>query len=391
MRKRINLEQEIPEEIIEEILFHLPVKSLLRFKCVSKRWRSFISSEYFIKRHLSKSRADEKDNGSKFIFSFEGKQNNSSTRFLSVGSSFSLDDDEPIVTTSLDIQIRPETEIQVVESCNGLVLVENIYTGHLICWNPSTRKTKHIEKPFGFGSGKVGGYGFGYNESTDEYKVVCFRTDEYKVVCFRYMESFEPRTHAHMYSSKTDSWKGIEDLDKHVSGGAGKFVNGRLHWLVFGYAGWEIVALDLVEEKYETVDWPVSFPEIDLFPPYLENTGGCLTLMDFNRYTDAMSVWVMTEYGARESWTKIWTFPNSFDPPIEHECGSPTPPLCLKRNGDVVVAFRSEIVAYNGENLLRWSQVDKFDRLIGSISYVESLVSPFGSDDDETASWMMTI
>ncbi|KAL7081892.1 hypothetical protein ACP275_14G066800 [Erythranthe tilingii] len=199
-----------------------------------------------------------------------------------------------------------------------------------------------------------------------------------------------------MYSSKTDSWKEIEDLDKHLVGSAGKFVNGRLHWLVFECGpDWEIVALDLVEEKYETVDWPVGFPKIDLFPPYLENTGGYLTLMDFNSYANAMSVWVMTEYGARESWTKIWTFPNSFDPPIEHVCGSPTPPLCLKRNGDVVVAFGSEIVAYNGENLLRWSQVDKFDRLIGSISYVESLVSPFGSDEDETlvspASWMMTI
>ncbi|KAL7124667.1 hypothetical protein ABFS83_14G063700 [Erythranthe nasuta] len=388
MRKQINLVQVIPEEITEEILCYLPVNSLLRFKCVSKRWRSFISSEYFTKRHLSKSHADEKDNGSKFIFSFKGKQNSLTTRFLSVGSSFSLDEDEPIVTTSWDIQIPPRSEIQVVESCNGLVLVENIYSGHLICWNPSTRKIKHIEKPFGFCFGfacvEEGGYGFGYNESTDEYKVVRVRYKEYS----------EAGTHAHMYSSKTGSWKEIDDLDKHLAGRAGKFVNGRLHWLVFGWGpDWEIVALDLVEEKYETVDWPVCFPKVDMFPPYLENTGGYLTLMDCNSYANAMSVWVMTEYGTPESWTKIWTFPNSFDLPIEHVCRSPTPPLCLKRNGDVVVALGSVIVAYNGENLLRWSQVDKFDPLIGSISYVESLVSPFGSDEIlvSLASWMMTI
>jgi F-box interacting protein len=44
---------ELPEELVlDEILIRLPVKSLLRFKCVSKAWRTEISDPFFIRSHL---------------------------------------------------------------------------------------------------------------------------------------------------------------------------------------------------------------------------------------------------------------------------------------------------------------------------------------------------
>lgn len=39
------------EDLLNEILLRLPVKSLMRFKCVSKNWLAHISNPYFCHSH----------------------------------------------------------------------------------------------------------------------------------------------------------------------------------------------------------------------------------------------------------------------------------------------------------------------------------------------------
>ncbi|KAL5072685.1 hypothetical protein RYX36_011669 [Vicia faba] len=46
----------IPDDLIPQILPSLPVKSLLRFKCVSNSWNTLISDPTFEKIHLMKSK-----------------------------------------------------------------------------------------------------------------------------------------------------------------------------------------------------------------------------------------------------------------------------------------------------------------------------------------------
>ena len=45
----------LPEELIVEILSWVPVKPLMRFKCVSKTWNSLIFHPTFVKLHLQRS------------------------------------------------------------------------------------------------------------------------------------------------------------------------------------------------------------------------------------------------------------------------------------------------------------------------------------------------
>ncbi|GMN36496.1 hypothetical protein TIFTF001_006070 [Ficus carica] len=44
-----------PPEIITDIICRLPVKDLLRYRCVSKSWRSMIDGPDFIKLHSKQS------------------------------------------------------------------------------------------------------------------------------------------------------------------------------------------------------------------------------------------------------------------------------------------------------------------------------------------------
>ncbi|KAI3945950.1 hypothetical protein MKW92_010741, partial [Papaver armeniacum] len=47
----------LQDEIVYEIISRLPVKTLMRFKCVCKRWLSLIIDDtYFIDLHLSRSK-----------------------------------------------------------------------------------------------------------------------------------------------------------------------------------------------------------------------------------------------------------------------------------------------------------------------------------------------
>ncbi|CAA2963841.1 F-box CPR30-like [Olea europaea subsp. europaea] len=45
----------IPQDLVEEVLSRLPVRSILRFTCVSKQWRTINDSPYFIKIHMDRS------------------------------------------------------------------------------------------------------------------------------------------------------------------------------------------------------------------------------------------------------------------------------------------------------------------------------------------------
>ncbi|XP_026440582.1 F-box protein At3g61340-like [Papaver somniferum] len=55
--QRTSLSNRLDEKSAEDILINLPVKSLVRFKSVSKSWQSFIEDPSFIESYLSRSKA----------------------------------------------------------------------------------------------------------------------------------------------------------------------------------------------------------------------------------------------------------------------------------------------------------------------------------------------
>lgn len=264
---------------------------------------------------------------------------------------------------------HPDRSVWIVGSINGLICIA-IDEQDTFLWNPSTRISKKLADPgIKVRRGYLIVYGFGYDESTDDYKVVgifCTFHSEYL---------FE--TEVKVYSSRTDFWRRIGDFPSGVPlDESGKFVNGAIHWAASRNTGsnlsfsWLIVSLDLANETYGEVAQP-SYGEGE-FDLSLGVLGGCLcVLSNFHGYrTD---VWMMKEYGVRESWTKLTSIPYLIEI-SKHEYPVL---LYLSKNGEILLEFGSHIVLYDPQSRsFKNPGIRNFDACLEANTYLESLVSP---------------
>ncbi|OMP08790.1 hypothetical protein COLO4_06123 [Corchorus olitorius] len=221
---------------------------------------------------------------------------------------------------------------EILGSCNGLVALlcrdtkkddEKMFK---ICFlNPSTRVSRYLpmkipyDKVYGYGydsvsddHGKV--YGFGYDPVSDDYKLVQVSKAKNKII---------PKTK--VYSLNSDSWKSIDGevpiryplhwpFQKrqwpYWGRWNGVLVNHALHWLLVNknhdldssLVNNAVIAFDLTTEEYRQLSLPrvMSSSARDLCEQVYE-LGGCLCVTFVN------DIWVMKEYGSRESWIKIFT------------------------------------------------------------------------------------
>lgn len=177
----------IPEDIVVKILFRLPVKSLIRFTCVSKRWRVIISDPQFRKSH-SQLACEQRTLRQKVLVSthtslecsIECKIRNQVTwlpsRFQTSEDLDSLFSGDNSAVKKLTYPLEPKSQ-PAMASCNGLVFLGDSISSpdkNMAIWNPSTGFCREIPSPdFGCGTldPTVVNYGFGYMSATDDYKL----------------------------------------------------------------------------------------------------------------------------------------------------------------------------------------------------------------------------
>lgn len=372
-RHKRNSNPRLPDHIIYELLSRLPVKSLLRNKLVCKSWLSMISSPDFVKDHLSKSTNDPYFTHHQLILCDAAVIPHGDRRYIDLStrsredlkletcSIYAFIDGTVTETTKLDFPRKKVDDwTYVVGSFNGLVCLA-CYDGRTFLWNPTTRKSRRLPKvPKHKRAHTV--FGFGYDEFEDDYKVFTVigdRSDEVSV-----------------YSSKSDCWRMIRDFpltkDEFTRG---LFACGAIHW-TFSPAEKEkkiIGSLDVKTETYREV----------CQPEYAEDLVGW-TLGTFHqslsivcRNMTCTDLWVVKEYGAEKSWTKLFTllFPIA--------CPSPIIPICNCVSGDIMLLVNSIIGLCNPKEgpadskpLTYKNPSDSTFRETMVYTYVESLVSP---------------
>ncbi|KAF7847332.1 hypothetical protein BT93_L3079 [Corymbia citriodora subsp. variegata] len=312
----------LPNELFAEILHWLPVKLLLRFRCVSKPWRSLIDSPGFIKLHLDRS-LELSTNLSLFLRHSSGL--------------YSIDLGSPrLSVVEMNCPLRSYSgQIPEVGSCHGLLCLCN-NAGDVVIWNPSTRKHKFlphspVEVPQNF---FVRVYGFGFDDEHDDYLLL-------RLVQF----AVEPiESEVSIYSLKANTWRRLRGMPCFLvyPRKMGVFACGRLHWimtrdLVSGSANL-LVAFNFHTEDFEVVFLPdVIDNRLDMDVAVL---GGCLCLSISNDQM-GVDVWIMKEYRLNGTWAKLFSIsPSQVRGPLVF-----VRPLAYSQNG------RQVLVQWDSQNL----------------------------------------
>ncbi|KAK1381882.1 F-box domain-containing protein [Heracleum sosnowskyi] len=224
---------ELPYELVDEILYRVDVKHLLRCRCVSKRWCSVIDSNEFVKNHL---KASIERNGGGILIRSKDKS------LLADIESF--DNGTAAIDISGELKRILNTGAVLVGSANGLFCVRLIRQNVLFLLNPCTRKFKKL--PIVPTEDWFNCYGFGYDRVNDDYKVVIMEQ--------RYRPT--PGIMPIVYSLKGNTWAPITNAftTENISffGTIGMFVDGALHWKATNITSMSsmVVGFDLGLEQF---------------------------------------------------------------------------------------------------------------------------------------------
>ncbi|XP_016581867.2 F-box/kelch-repeat protein At3g06240-like [Capsicum annuum] len=151
----------LPEQIVEEILSRLPLRSLLRFKCVSKIWEALISDPYFHKMMMHQS----PDSNSQKLLIRKMFGDTAPSRFKFYSSSLSTFEDVQQLDPPLTHYVG---RYHIFSSFDGLVLLAA--DTQLFLWNPLTRET--VLLPYTEYNIIYTSFGLGYDDATDGYKIL---------------------------------------------------------------------------------------------------------------------------------------------------------------------------------------------------------------------------
>lgn len=251
----------LSDDNLYDIFLKLPVKSIIRCRCVCKSWRQLLCDPHFVEAHLN-----------------HISQHHSKLLPVTSDCFYSVDYEEGSLSNAVPRKFPltniPPPYTRIWGSCNGMLCVavrrktkvsDDKTLVKLFLWNPATGDYKILPNADP-SVDDLQIVGFGYDSSLDDYRIVTIITCDYR-----------PRVD--MYSLKTNSWKFIRDLPhcdvfnqhnafndydvfnlrkvfsrEHRGGGC---VNGSIYWVLSPL----IIGFDLNNEKFRVLPWPRYVPQ----------------------------------------------------------------------------------------------------------------------------------
>lgn len=279
----------LPDELIVEIISCLPVKPLMRFRCLNKFFNTLISDPNFVKKHLKKS--EQNPHLTVFSYRYPDKEPYLLTFRISRLH------ENPSTTIHYDPYYRlndSDSSWLVIGSCNGLLCLLDRTTSParqwLCLWNPATRtKSVFVLAPRNYLK-----FFFGYDSLTETYKVIAFRVKLDK-------DKGNATGMVKVLSIGDCSWRNIQGLllplywFHSCNNSTCVNLNGTINWLALRnyyeiYLNgitvdeYVIVSFDLSTESHTQLLLPQGFDEVPFHQPTLAVLMDCLCFsFDFKR------------------------------------------------------------------------------------------------------------
>lgn len=411
----------LPNEIMIDILLRLPVKSICRFKCASKPWKTLFHNQKFVELHLARVLAGNSDclllrylaNSEEEIYMVEWDETTKKLRKWKVSTMirkeipwihqfppegvslkaptelFSLRSKETLEELlRLQVPLQSKTGYYtIVNSCNGLVcLTESNEEGlvpflNAYLWNPTTQEIRTLPRYHTnrfTGQVVVAGFGFMFHPEVKDYLVV-------RIMYLADSESYE----VEMYSLSTNQWKMINaELKCNFQESLSQvFVNRALHWLVtkgekITDQRYFVLSFD-VEEKFTEI----RLPEGQVMNEFLlhktpngpNSSAESLSLI-ISKFFEAHDIWVLKEYGNADSWYKLYSV---------RFRELPMRPLRVLDENRILMERDDTAQVVLCDSWFRiMKEIDVY-KPVRVVSHIESLVSPYqGNEDLGQLNWL---
>ncbi|KAL0739940.1 hypothetical protein Bca4012_081453 [Brassica carinata] len=314
----------ITTDLLEELLVRLPLKSLGRFKSVSKEWKSILESKWFLEKHLSL----QKSTGRKILTAYNCDCGVSPSLFRESR----LEEGEELFSLHCDAT-RPWM------SCDGLVCIPEEECVNVL--NPSTGQLQLFHSPpltnrrtnSNFTNGTWSTYfpghcamGFGRDKVKGHYKVVRISGDP------NYSDTLDV---------STGEWRTLWKPRRYKVdiGRKSACVKGTIYWLRIKSHGvkcsaYSILALDLHTEKFHYVQRRLR-PKGIMLDAQIVNVGDRLAISMSERKSFGgleLGIWTM-DSAQEETWSKTHSISIGIKPDGESRSFTP---LSVSNQGNVV-------------------------------------------------------
>ncbi|KAI5441518.1 F-box only protein 8 [Lathyrus oleraceus] len=317
----VKVSNHIPDDLTVSILSKLPLKSLVRFRCVRKSWSFLFQDSYFMniyRIHFASNHnytyADHSCISHELIQPYYELHN---ALFLYRGKSFEnkvrLDWPPPIQQHDLGFQFMGS----VLDGT--LCFSQNWEIPNTVFWNINTNKFKTLPPsslefppPF-YHNAACAIHGFGYDHVTDDHKLIrhvahCLHVTDDEDLIPPYQANWE------VYSLRSNSWKKV-DID--MSNG---YFNTDLRVHVNGVCHWCdepedcLVSFDLTNDAFFRTPLPSrldgNFGLLLVDKRFVALNGSVAFISTWetscaNKLT-TFHISVLAELGRKESWTKLF-------------------------------------------------------------------------------------